>query len=444
MPEAETITETPTAAALALKATNDAALKQVAGGGFDDPSFEAEMQAAIDKDLGKAPEKREPEPDAKAAAEKAAVDAAAAKAAEKKLPPVDDGIPPALMGEKPTAEKKVEPTPEAAEAERKQYIAEQTKGMSPKAAARFETIEARAFKAEQTARKLEAERVAEKAAVQKQIEEINQQAADKVDEAEVVKLRKQVEELDAVVQKSSLQEHPNFKAKYDGQISTEIEKVKKVVPTENADELAQLLSIPESKKRNERITEIANALEDIPKLKLLAAVERVDRWASEKSDELSKWKENKVHIEASAIRDREIDSAKVAEIQKVAWTKGMDVVSAPQTGLEVFQKADGYDDWNAKVDARVATVKNLLLTKNPAPEKMVELVARAVAADDYRQMFMNQRIKLQQVTAELEELKKADPNAGDTDGDPSGGAEDKDDFVTAAVKASVRAGALRE
>lgn len=443
MPEETQVMEKPTAIAAQLKAATDSAVSAVTNGGFNDPDFTASLQAAIDKDAGK--EAAEPatrvKPDA--ATEKVAADS---KPAVEKKPAIEipDDIPAELLGEK-KAEKVKEAAPDesAAEAERQKFIEEQTKGMTPKAAERFKKIESRAADAEARARKIEAERNSERAALQKQLEELNQKVSAKVEGGgETDRLKKQVEELEGIVQKSNLQADPRFKARYDDGIADEIGKLAKAVPSENSEELSQLAALPESKKRNERIMEIADGLTDLQKIKVLSSIERVDRLAAEKAQELSKWKENKIHLEAAEIRKREVESANQDEIRKVAWVKGMSAVSSPEGGLEVFRKADGNDEWNSKVDARVSEVQRLLTASNLPPEKMVEIAARSVASEDYRRMFMAQRVLVQRLSSELAELKQAEPNAADGN-DTEAAIEDKDDYTTAAVKASVKSGALR-
>lgn len=438
MPEQDTqVIEKPTAIAAQLQAATDSAVASIAGGGFSDPDFDRSIQEAIDKDAGKAPEAPEkPESKVVPAAEKAAAKTAV-------TPEIADDIPPELLGEK-KPDKAAEKAPDeaAAEAERQKFIEEQTKGMTPKAAERFKKIESRAAEAESRAKKIEAERSSDKTAFQKQLEELNLKVSAKAaDGGDSERLKKQVEELEGIIQKSNLQEDPRFKAHYDGGIAAEIEKLSKAVPAENSEELAQLAALPESKKRNERIMEITEGLTDLQKVKVLSSIERVDRLASEKADQLSKWKENKIHLEAAEIKKREEASANHDEIRKVAWVKGMTVVSSPESGLEVFRKADGNDEWNSKVDSRVAEVQRILTTSN-APEKLVEIAARAVASEDYRRMFMAQRLLVQKLSSELAELKQAEPDASGGNDSPNT-VEDKDDYVTASVKAAAKAGALR-
>lgn len=443
-PEAgkDTVHEIQTATATKLKAVTDAAVKAVVTGGFSDPEFEAEMQAAIDKDNNKAAaEPAKPS----APAKPAAVDKPADKPADPATPPkkvdITSDIPGELLGEKKTVQPEPKATDDAAaESERQKSIEEQTKGMTPKAAERFKKIEARAYEAEQKAKKFEVELSAKEEALKKKLAEVEVKPADT---SEVDRLRKQVDELDALIIKNAMQEHPGFKAKYDSVIEKEIAAISKLVPAEHAEEVAQLAQLPDSKKRTERFNEIAETMEGLTKTKFLSGIVAVDKVAAARAEELTNWKDRKVHLEADEIRKREVDQAALQNIQKVAWTKGMENVMSPEGGLEVFRKTEGNDDWNAKVDARAEAVQKLLVDINKMPpEKFVELAARSVAVEDYRNLFLAQRMLNQKLTAQIEELSKAGPSTADTSGEDFG-VEDKDDFISAVTKRSQKMGILK-
>lgn len=425
--------EVTTPMAKELQKTTDAAVKAITGGGFDDPEFAASLQRAIDKDAGKEPEpekKVEAEPEAKAKAEP-----------EKKVE-IPDDIPAELLGEK-KVEKSDTSKEDAvkAEAERQKYLEEQIKGMTPKAAERFKKIESRAHEAEEKAKQIAATLESEKTAFQKQLQDQLAKIAAKTEPpAEVEAMKKRVAELEEVVSKTAITEDPRFKARYDGAIDAEIETAKKLVPSDKAEEFAEVLAMPVSKKRTQLLKELTEGMDDFERGGVLLSVRAIDGIASAKNVELAKFKENKVHVDAEQIRQKETEAARIQEIQKVAWTKGMAVVSSAETGLEVFRKAAGNDEWNAQVDQRIANVQRQL--SNLEPEKIVEMAARAVASEDYRQRFLASRILVKKLSSELDELKKAEPEAGNDGGDAPN-APDTDDYVTASVKAATKAAGLR-
>lgn len=439
--ESTTVQEVQTQTAKDLQKTTESAMKSVSAGGLNDPEFLKGLQDAIDKDSGKTVTP----PPAKLPVETKAADPAQppAKPAAQTSKAVVDDIPPELLGEpKPSAKVTTETAAAVttdADAERQRQIDEQTKGMTTKAAERFKRIEARAYEADKRAKAAEAELMAERAK-----KAAPAPAAPPVDNAELERLRKQNEEFDAIIAKHAIQEHPGFKAKYDAAIAKEIAAMAKLIPQEHAEEFSQLASLPESKKRNERIEEITEGIQDnIQKTKIRIGLANTDRLSSERAEQLANWKEGKVHAEAEQIRQQEREQARQQEIQKVAWSKGMAKMTSPESGLEVFRKSEGSDEWNTGVDNRISSVERLISgMSSMQPEQIVELAARSVALDDYRRMFMAQRILVQKLTSELEDLKSASPDASGNQGGEAA-VPDKMSYIDAITKATVSAGALK-
>lgn len=435
----ETIEQEPLAAevsthtAAELKKSNDAALKSVTGKGFDDPEFDTALQSAMDKDAGKepavAPEAKSP---AEAALEAKPEEKKAEAKVELKLEPGDD-LPPELLGIKPKAEKKEVQT----DADRQKFLEEQTKGMSPKASERFKSIEKKAWEAEQAARKS----TEEAATLKKQLVEVEQRAKTQNNVEEVASLKKQIEEMDEHIKKVNLQEHPKFKAHYDGQINSEIETAKKFVKAEVADEVAQLLAIPESKKRNERLTEIVDEMTDIEKVKFLSSLDKIDRLSTEKSAELTNWKKNNLIADQLAAKQQSENIENQKQMADKIWTESVNRLTAPESQLELYRKVDGNDQWNSTVDNRLANVKRMFTSPMP-PEKAVEMAALAMAAPEYRRMFLAQRVLVQKLSEELESLKGAEPNL-EGGGGEGGGIPDHETYEQSVDRQLKAKGILR-
>lgn len=432
----EKIVETPTKTAADAQSVADKAAKKAS---FFDEEFEASLQVSIDKDAGKEPVKSADQDKKTEIKIEAVKTDATTQAIDTKPKPITDDLPSALL-KKQEPLKTDDAKKDVSAEERQKLLDEQTKGMTPKAAERFKKIESRAYEAEQRAKALEAEKEKAKLEFQKQIEEAKITAS-KSDNTEVLALKKQLEELDSIVSKAALVEHPAFKARYDNRIIAEIERVKKSVPQDVADELIHLLTLPESTKRNEQVSNIADKLDGIATTKVMNALDAIDRLQSERAAELTNWKENKIHLEADQVRKSEIDSAKLKEIQDIAWSKGVQLVSAPDSELEVFQKITGEEEWNAAVDERLAKVKKIFTNPNIPHEAMVEIMSRAIAAEDYRRMYFAQRVLVAKQQEELAALKSASPTVESSSGGDA--IEDNDDFITAAVRGSVKAGAIK-
>jgi hypothetical protein len=408
----------------------------VKGASLDDSEFLSGLQAAIDKDAGKAPE-----PPAKKEATPEKPDAAAAKADDEvKRPdtkkPIDD-IPPDVLGKKKEVAKE-EPPP--SEADRQKFLEEQTKGMTPKAADRFKAIEKRANDAELKYREAQ-KQAAEVDALKKKLAEAEQKVSTAPDTTEVDRLKKQLGEYEALIKQTNLANDPAFKATYDAPIAAGITGAKSLVPTDVAEEVEALLSVPSSKKRNERLIEIGSQLDDIQRAEFFDHIKDVNKWSNAKAKELANWKENNVHREELEVKRRQANMDHQRQVEEAAWSSGMQRVSSPDTGLIMFRKANGSDEWNAKVDQRIASTREML-QQGIKPDALVEMAAKAVAADELQQLFLSQRMLVEKLQEEIERLSGAQPGLEDG-GDGDSNLEDKDDFITASTRGLVKAGVLK-
>lgn len=386
--------------------------------------FDAEVEAAIARD----DESRKPADagDAKPEPAKAAPKEPA-KPAKPAVPDLD--IPDALLTKKDKAAAK----PDALDPEREKAIKEQTAGMSQKAADRFRAIEAKAHAAEQKAaraEKLEAE-----------LNEARERLKSAVDTSVVDALKKEREELDEIVSKQAVAEHPRFKAKYDQQIAKEVSTASKLVSKEAAAEVEALLSLPETTQRNRRLNEIAGELEELERGKFIKAIDNADRLSSERAGELANWKVNKTRLAELS----EAEKAQAQEHQKRTVEKAYKNVVARFTdeekGVELFRKADGNSEWNEAVDKRLESVRKLTEAEL-SKEEIAEMAAWAIGSQEYRKMFFTQRALLRKLQEEIATLKSGEPDLGAG----SGGASDDDEkggMIDIVARVAQKQGAVR-
>lgn len=391
--------------------------------GTDEPNLDQEFDAAYRKD-----QNLEPVVERRPAPQPGTKPPVGQKPASSSPLEAPSDIPEAAI--KPP--EKVPDTTEAAkEAARQKEIAENTKGLSPKAADRFRAIEKRAHEAEQLAAKiptLEAELTKLKAAPTGNKEEIES-------------LQKKIDELDAIVQKNALIEHPKFKEHYDGAIDKEIERVK-AFSGDHADEIAGLLRLPESKQRNERLAEIIAELDQIPAAKLVAAVDRVDRLVSEKSTELNNWKENKLrmaNLEQQSFQER--TQAGVQALGRAVEATLLKVSDAAN-GLELFRQVDGNPAWNSTVQQRIESARRMAAS-DVSPEMIAELSVAAVVAPEYRKLYLSQREFNQKLKEEITRLTGAEPDIKPGDTKPGETGDEKLSFIDSVLKASKEAGFIQ-
>lgn len=400
-----------------IAATTNAAVQDTAFG----PDFDAEVDAAIAKDAGVKPPEPKPEPEAKPAKE--------AKQDKPKAEKSVMDIPDVLL-----KKEKAEAKHEAPDAEREKAIKEQTAGMSPKAADRFRAIEAKAHAAEQKAaraEKLEAE-----------LGIAQERLKNAVDSSQFDALKKQSEELDEIVQKNALTDHPRFKAKFDAEMAKKLEKAKGSLSKEASAEVEALLSLQPTAQRNRRLNEIKGELEEWEQDSFRKAVDEYDDLNQERTRELSNWKVNKLKLAELT----EQEKAQATQHQKATIDKAIASViprfTDEEKGVELFRKADGNDEWNKTVDARIDTVKKLTAA-DLSREDIAEMAAWAVGSQEYRKLFLTQRALLQRLQDEISSLKSGEPDLGEgglhTDGDD----DESGSAVDVMVRMAKKAGAVQ-
>lgn len=436
-----------------MKAKTDAAFKAVqqAPPGIDSDAFGEELQAAIDRDLGKT---KEPPPPAPAPTPPPAPAPAPTAKPDPTQKPTEssDPIPAELFGTPPKTQTQEPPKPDQTDAERQKFVEEQTKGMSLNASERFKAAYKREEEATKKAKEFERKVAELEAANKKAVEELQAKLQAAAAPKELEDLKKKVTELDEQLEKRALLDHPKFKAAFDNKIEAWIDVAKKYVGQEKAGEVAALLRLPDSTDRNNKIDELAEGIEaSLTKTKFLNLVNEIDKVAADREEKVIQWKENKRLLDEQEARER----AKIQEQNghrhrqsveqlNAVWNDTAQRLTAKESELEWYQKIEGNENWNKEVDNRLRHVRALAEEDMP-PDKMYELSALALAAPMFRRMFLEERSRTMKLASEIEALKGAQPNPGAGGGvsGEDGGVSEDDDYITAAERQLVKRGDLR-
>lgn len=434
-----------------MKAKTEAAFKAVQQSppGIDSDAFGEELQAAIDKDLGKTtPDPTTPPPPPPSPSQPQAPPASAAKI--EPAAKTDDGIPSELFGA--TAKATEPPKQEQTDAERQKFVEEQTKGMSLNASERFKAAYKREEEAIKKAKEFERKVADLEASNKKAVEEFQAKLQAAAAPKELEDLKKRVAELDEQLEKRALLDHPKFKAAFDNKIEAWIDVAKKYVGQEKAGEVAALLRLPDSTERNNKIDELAEGIEaSLTKTKFLNLVNEIDKVAADREEKVTQWKENKRLLDEQEARERAKQNEQNGQRQRQTaeqlnniWNDTTQRLTSKESELEWYQKIDGNENWNKQVDERLRHVRALAEEDMP-PDKMYELSALALAAPMYRRMFLDERSRNMKLTGEIDSLKGAQPNpgAGGSGGGDDSGSVESDDYITAAERQLVKQGHLR-
>jgi hypothetical protein len=415
MPE-EAVESTPLAKEIAAKTL--AATKEQ--GLVLDKALDDEFEAAVAKDLGKAP----PAPPS-------------GQPAPPKPPEgedLEDDLPPELFKPK---EEPPKPKTEAEKlAEHEAMVKEQTKGMSAKASDRFREIAKRAFDAEQKA--IRAETLEKELATLKS-------APPPVAVEEMEKLRKQNKELDEIVMKQRLADHPAFRSFYDAKITENINVIKGVLPSDKFAELEPVLRAPDSKHRREAINEISADLGDAEKADFLAALGSLNATVREREGKIANASAEWDKVRMVQEENQQKQAAVTNEAMTNAWNQTHKKLSADpnEGGLEMFREIPNNEQWNAGVRERVERAK-AIFGKGPTPEAMAELAMMAVALPNYRDLFIMQRTMSAKLKARLAELQGSEPVVRSGEGSKASDYDSNESFVDAVVKGAMKEGFLKQ
>jgi len=420
MPE-EAVEVTPLAKDIATKTAS--AMKEQ--GLVLDKALDDEFDAAVAKDLGKTP------PTKPAELEKApsGVKPPGTPEAED----YEDDLPPELFKKKEEPQAK---TDAEKLAEHEAMVKEQTKGMSVKASERFKEIAKKAFDSEQRAIKADA--------LEKELTALKS-AKPPVELEEVERLRKQNKELDEIVAKQRLSDHPAFKAFYDAKINDNIEIIKSVVGADKIAEIEAVLRSPDSKYRRESINEFSSELGDAEKADFLTALGNLNATVRERQRKIDNAKAEWEKAQAHMSEQQQQEAAKGQEAMTNAWNQTAKKLSSePDSGgLELFREIPGNDAWNNGVRERVEKAK-AIFGKGPTPEAMAELAMMAVALPNYRDLFLMQRSMSAKLKARLAQLEGAEPRIKSGEPTKSTDFDDNESFIDSVVKGAMREGFLKQ
>lgn len=183
---------------------------------------------------------------------------------------------------------------------------------------------------------------------------------------------------------------PEFHAKY----AKRLESVKVGLPSEQADKLMSLLTLPDSDVKRKHLAEVTSEMDEFQVAEVVAANREVRTILNERQGELNKSQEALGKI-------GEERTKKQQERQTALGKAFEDVVSRAQDGKEgnpVFQLQDNNEEWNKSVAQRIAVAKTIFNGDFDNDSEKAEASLWASSAPE----FLRQ---LKAVTQELQEAK---------------------------------------
>jgi len=256
----------------------------------------------------------------------------------------------------------------------------------------------------------------------RELEEIKSKL-EKLDDSDVNNIMEQLkserDDLDQRLKLAAIERHPQFQKEFQAKVDSVTEQAKRVVGTESADRIAELIQLTDSEYRSNAIEEVMLELSTTKQAQLGSLLTRMDEVRYERAAALENAE--------STYQNMMAEQSKQQEAQMAATHKLFDGVVNDASNLEVFAQREGDDGWNSEVKQRVDMARSIFSGEND-PAELARASLWAAAAPKYRELLVQQIELNRRLQKQLGDQGESNPSVS------SGGGEAKSepvDFVTA-------------
>tara|TARA_R110002020_G_scaffold244589_2_gene458252 strand:+ start:3675 stop:4772 length:1098 start_codon:yes stop_codon:yes gene_type:complete len=176
---------------------------------------------------------------------------------------------------------------------------------------------------------------------------------------------------------AAIERHPKFQKEFQNRLNGIIDRSKKLVGAENAERIAELLSMGDSDYRSNGLEEIMLELTTTKQAQLGAMLASIEEVRDERSNALTNANETYQRMVADEASQRE---AALEQTNQV-----FDKVAKEASNLELFHPREEDDDWNREVNERLETARNIFSGDNDA-EDLARASMWAAAGPKYREI----------------------------------------------------------
>ena len=232
-------------------------------------------------------------------------------------------------------------------------------------------------------------------------------------------LKTERDDLSQRLKLAAIERHPKFQKEFQSKVDGVIEQAKRIVGSENADRVAELMQMGESEYRNNSLDEMMMELSTTKQAQLGSLLTRIDEVRYERASALENAEQTYQQMMA--------DQAKQHEAQLAETHKLFDNVVSEASNLEVFANRDGDDSWNAEVKERVDMARGIFSGEND-PQELARASLWAAAGPKYRELLVQQIELNRRLQKQLGDQGEANPSVSSNGGPKK---EAPKDFITA-------------
>lgn len=215
-----------------------------------------------------------------------------------------------------------------------------------------------------------------------------------------------LKEYDEIVTRARIEDHPEFRREFVDGREKVVNRAKSIIEESGGDAKAieRALNLPRGKARVDALREAMTELDSVQSSQLGRAIDDLNDL-----DERAQAKRDTAKESYAKIQEQDKQRAMETQSQR-AHARGLEFESTVREmrgTLEVLNKADGHDDWNARSESIVKEAK-AFVDEHPGADIRAEILARSLPA--YRDLFLQSDARvteLEKKNADMEaELKK--------------------------------------
>lgn len=236
--------------------------------------------------------------------------------------------------------------------------------------------------------------------------------AQAVDPKEHSSVREERDRLSEALRLAAVENHPRFKAYYDGKVGAQVELAKRVVGPEQAQAVEAILKMPDNEWRSARIEELTSGLSPVAAARLGAILNTVDELQQERTQEVARARQDYEQAQARQAQEQAQAQAQSKAQAEALFASTLAKAMDQAQGLVTLQKRTGEGAevaaWNAAVDQRVQAAKDLLFGQQQ-PQELVRAALAAVSFPALLEAHQTLQQELAQAQAQITALKAASP-----------------------------------
>ena len=229
----------------------------------------------------------------------------------------------------------------------------------------------------------------------------------KVDSGDIDSLRQERDDLSKRLRAASVERHPEFEKYYTNKLNGIYSRAKSTAGGEEGERMVQILKMDNSSYRDSQMEDLFSELTTSKQAQLGALIAQADEVRGERTAQLE-------NADSAYETLQQQQNAKHEQMMNESRQTFNEV--AERAGvLEVYQKREGDDAWNAEVDARMDLARNGFLGQSDE-NQLAMLALWGAAGEKYRELLATQIELNRRLQAQVDGVQGSNPSVAGSDG----------------------------